>query len=63
MICASTTAGNYRSVTVVSFFSWLLLNVYDRDNVFHDYWDRDDNRSRRATQWGLLPVGGFELEF
>ncbi len=52
---------HYRSVTVVSFFS--VLNVYDRDNVFHDYWDRDDNRSRRATQWGLLPVGGFELEF
>ena len=52
---------HYRSVTLVSFFS--VLNVYNRDNVFHYYWDADDNRSRRATQWGLLPVGGFELEF
>ena len=52
---------HYRSVTLVSFFS--VLNVYDRDNVFHYYWDRDDNRPERATQWGLLPVGGFELEF
>ncbi len=52
---------HYRSVTLVSFFS--VLNVYDRDNVFHYYWDRDDNRPDRATQWGLLPVGGFELEF
>ena len=52
---------HYPSVTLVSFFS--VLNVYDRDNVFHDYWDVKDNRPRRATQWGLLPVGGFELEF
>ena len=27
------------------------------------YWDADDERPRRATQWGFLPVGGFELEF
>ena len=52
---------HYRSVTLVSFFS--VLNVYDRDNVFHYYWDADDNRPDRAMQWGLLPVGGFELEF
>ncbi len=52
---------HYRRVTLVSFFS--VLNVYDRDNVFHYYWDADDNRPDRATQWGLLPVGGFELEF
>ena len=52
---------HFRGVTLVSFFS--VLNVYDRDNVFHYYWDADDNRPERATQWGLLPVGGFELEF
>ena len=52
---------HYRSVTLVSFFS--VLNVYNRDNVFHHYWDADDNRPRRSTQWGFLPVGGFELEF
>ena len=52
---------HYRRVTLVSFFS--VLNVYDRDNVFHYYWDADDNRPDRATQWRLLPVGGFELEF
>ena len=52
---------HYRSVTLVSFFS--VLNVYNRDNVFHYYWDADDNRPGRATQWGFLPVGGFELEF
>ena len=52
---------HYRAVTLVSFFS--VLNVYNRDNVFHYYWDADDNRPRRSTQWGFLPVGGFELEF
>ena len=52
---------HYRNVTLVSFFS--VLNAYNRDNVFHYYWDLDDNRPRRATQWGFLPVGGFELEF
>ena len=52
---------HFRGVTLVSFFS--VLNVYDRDNVCHYYWDAGDNRPRRATQWGLLPVGGFELEF
>ena len=52
---------HYRNVTLVSFFT--VLNVYNRDNVFHYYWDADDNRPRRATQWGFLPVGGFELEF
>ena len=52
---------HYRNVTLVSFFS--VLNAYNRDNVFHYYWDADDNRPRRSTQWGFLPVGGFELEF
>ena len=52
---------HYRSVTLVSFFS--ALNVYNRDNAFQYYWDADDERPRRATQWGFLPVGGFELEF
>ena len=52
---------HYRSVTLVSFFS--VLNVYNRDNVFQYYWDANDERTRRATQWGFLPVGGFELEF
>ena len=52
---------HYRSVTLVSFFS--VLNVYNRDNAFQYYWDADDERPRRATQWGFLPVGGFELEF
>ena len=52
---------HYRNVTLVSFFS--VLNAYNRDNVFHYYWDAEDNRPRRSTQWGFLPVGGFELEF
>ena len=52
---------HYRDVTLVSFFS--VLNAYNRDNVFHHYWDAEDNRPRRSTQWGFLPVGGFELEF
>ena len=50
-----------RRFTVVSFFS--VLNAYNRDNVFRYYWDADDERPRRVGQWGLLPVGGFELEF
>ena len=52
---------HYPNVTLVSFFS--VLNAYNRDNVFHYYWDAEDNRPRRSTQWGFLPVGGFELEF
>ena len=53
-----------RRFTVISFFS--VLNAYNRDNVFRYYWDADDDRHdrpRRVGQWGLLPVGGFELEF
>lgn len=51
----------FRRFTLVSFLS--LLNTYNRANVYSYYWDGDDNRPRTTTQWGFLPVGGFELEF
>ena len=52
---------HFRRVTLVSFFS--VLNAYNRRNVFRHYWDADAEAPRRLRQWGLLPVGGLELEF
>ena len=46
---------------LVSFFT--VLNVYDRANLYHRFWDSDDNRTGRVYQWSRIPVGGFELEF
>ena len=46
---------------LVSFFT--VLNVYDRANLYHHFWDSDDNRTGRIYQWSRIPVGGFELEF
>ena len=52
---------HFRRVTLVSFFS--VLNAYNRRNVFRRYWDAEAERPRPLRQWGLLPVGGLELEF
>ena len=47
--------------SLVSFVS--VFNAYNRRNLFRYYWSTRRNRPGRASQWGFLPVGGFELEF
>ena len=48
-------------VNLVSFVS--VFNVYNRRNLFRYFWSTGRNGPRRSDQWGLVPVGGFELEF
>ena len=45
---------------IIYFAVW---NTYGRKNISSYYWDEMQNKQVSSTQWGFLPVIGFEFEF
>jgi len=52
---------HFESWNLVTYFD--MQNVYNRRNIWYYLWDRDNKEEDEVYQWGLLPIGGFSVEF
>jgi hypothetical protein len=52
---------NFDKMNLVLFLeTW---NVYGRNNIGFRQWNKAKHKAEEVNGWGVLPIGGFELEF
>lgn len=51
----------FKKATLTTYME--LQNVYNRENVFGYFWNKDKNEVGTVYQWAFMPVGGFSLQF
>ena len=51
----------FKKWSLVTYVS--IWNVYNRQNYGFSEWDNYHNRNKITYQWGILPIGGLEIEF
>jgi hypothetical protein len=51
----------FKAATLTTYME--LQNVYNRENVFGYFWNKDKNEVGTVYQWAFMPVGGFSLQF
>ncbi|MBI5403973.1 MAG: TonB-dependent receptor [Ignavibacteriae bacterium] len=51
----------FKAATLTAYME--LQNVYNRENVFGYFWNKDKNEVGTVYQWAFMPVGGFSLQF
>lgn len=52
---------HFKGITIIGYIN--IQNVYNRKNIYTEYWDMDEGKIKHAYQFFFMPVGGFIIRF
>jgi outer membrane receptor protein involved in Fe transport len=52
---------HFKGITIIGYIN--IQNVYNRKNIYTEYWDMDEGKIKYSYQFFFMPVGGFMIRF
>ncbi len=52
---------HFKGMTIIGYIN--IQNVYNRKNIYTEYWDMYEGKAKYAYQFFFMPVGGFMIRF
>ncbi len=52
---------HFKGITIIGYIN--IQNVYNRKNIYTEYWDMDEGKIKHSYQFLFMPVGGFIIRF
>ncbi len=56
-----STKDHFKGITIIGYIN--IQNVYNRRNIYTEYWDMGEGKIKHSYQFLFMPVGGFMIHF